>query len=67
MGDRDRRVAAHIAGACLTREGCPLLWLLPARLALLNLSTEGPVERWIIGPALGVIALVLIWHLTNTP
>lgn len=58
--------AAHIAGDCLTKEGCPLLWPAGWRLSLLHLTTEGPVERFLIGPALGVVAVILAWHLTDT-
>lgn len=58
--------AAHVAGDCLTTQGCPLLWPAGWRLSLLNLSTHGPVERFLVGPALGVVAVILAWHLTDT-
>lgn len=53
--------AAHIAGDMLTKEGCPLGWpLLRTRLKVWTLTTDGPVERLVVGPALGVAALVLL-------
>lgn len=54
-------VAAHIVGDMLTKEGCPLAWpVSKLRLKVLTLTTDGPVERLVIGPALGVAALVLL-------
>lgn len=58
--------AVHVAGDCLTREGCPLLWPVSSRrVAVLQLRTEGPVERWVIGPGLAVVAVVSIWQLAD--
>lgn len=57
--------AAHIAGDCLTEEGCPLLWPARWRVSLLPLSTHGLIERLVVGPALGVIAIVLVWQLSD--
>lgn len=51
---------AHLAGDCLTKEGCPLLW--PRRthymISIIH-RTGNAVERWVFGPlfALGTIAL----------
>lgn len=59
-------VMAHIVGDCLTKEGCPLLWPLPWRLAVLPLTTHGTIERLIIGPGLGVVAVILIWQLSDS-
>lgn len=53
---------AHLAGDCLTKEGCPLLW--PRRghymLPLIQ-RTGNAVEQWVFGPlfALGTIALLV--------
>lgn len=58
-------MATHIAGDCLTEEGCPLLWPLGWRVSLLNLTTDGWVERLLIGPVLGLLSVVLIWNLTD--
>ena len=52
--------AAHIAGDCLTKEGCPLLWPLRVRVSVLRLTTGGWVERFVVGPGLVVGAAVLI-------
>ncbi|GAB2733115.1 metal-dependent hydrolase [Nocardioides pakistanensis] len=53
-------VAAHIAGDMLTKEGCPLLWPISRqRFKVLMLTTEGFTERTIIGPGLGLLAVVL--------
>lgn len=57
--------AAHIAGDCLTEEGCPLLWPMPWRVSLLHLKTEGLVERFVVGPLLGLSAAILIWKLSD--
>lgn len=55
---------AHIAGDLLTEQGCPLLWpALPTRFKVANLTTDHFTERVIIGPALGVAALVLLWQI----
>lgn len=58
-------VAAHIAGDCLTEEGCPLLWPVRWRLSILPLRTEGVVERFVVGPGLAVVAAVLVWQLSD--
>lgn len=58
-------VAAHIVGDCLTEEGCPLLWPIPWRISLLPLETEGLVERFVVGPVLGLAAVVLVWQLSD--
>ena len=58
--------AAHIAGDCLTREGCPLAWPLNQnRFALLHLRTDSWAERLLIGPGLGLAAIVLAGHRTD--
>lgn len=59
---------AHIAGDMLTPEGCPLLWLpkwlpLPAavrkitryRFGIGLVKTQGPIEGFIVAPALAVL------------
>lgn len=53
--------AAHIAGDCLTKEGCPLLWPLRHRVAVLRLTTGGWIERFLVGPGLGLVAAALVW------
>jgi membrane-bound metal-dependent hydrolase YbcI (DUF457 family) len=58
-------VGAHVVGDCLTEEGCPLLWPAPWRVSLLPLQTEGPVERYLVGPGLGLAAALLVWQLTD--
>lgn len=59
-------VVAHLAGDILTREGCPLLWPLSRRrVSLMHFTTDGLIERLVIGPGLGVIALVLVWQQTG--
>ena len=53
-------VLAHIAGDMLTKEGCPLLYpFWKKRFHVLSLTTEGPVERLFVGPALGAAAIGL--------
>lgn len=53
-------VAAHIAGDMLTKQGCPLLWPIGRhRFNVLRLTTEGFTERTIVGPGLGLFAVVL--------
>lgn len=67
--DRDRGrtgIAAHIAGDCLTRDGCPLLWPLTSRrFHLLSIRTDSPTERLLIGPAFMLVALWLAWRLVD--
>lgn len=59
-------IAAHIAGDCLTREGCPLLWpLTEHRFRLLSIRTDSAIERLLIGPALMLVALWLAWRLVD--
>lgn len=59
-------MAAHIAGDCLTCEGCPLLWpLISRRFHLLSIRTDSLIERLLIGPALMLVALWLAWRLVD--
>lgn len=59
-------LAAHIVGDCLTREGCPLLWpFSPRRLSLLGVRTDSPIERYLIGPGLVLIAIVMASRLVD--
>ena len=58
-------VAAHVVGDCLTEEGCPLLWPIPWRVSVLPLETEGLIERYVVGPVLGLAAVVLVWQLSD--
>lgn len=53
--------ATHIAGDLLTDEGCPLLWPAPPRLALGLVTTDGLVERLLIGPAAFLAAAALAY------
>ena len=51
---------AHLAGDCLTMEGCPLWWPHEAAVRLPVIRRTGNrVERWLFGPAfaLGTLAL----------
>lgn len=52
-------VAAHILGDMLTQEGCPLLWPHQRRHRLAALTTDGIVERWVVGPLLALALLQL--------
>jgi membrane-bound metal-dependent hydrolase YbcI (DUF457 family) len=53
-------VAAHITGDMLTKGGCPLFWpFWRHRFNVLRLTTEGFTERAIVGPVLGLVAIVL--------
>ena len=59
-------VAAHIAGDMLTKEGCPLFWpVWRHRFNVLRLTTEGFTERVVVGPALGLVALILALYQTG--
>ncbi|MCD0451043.1 metal-dependent hydrolase [Actinocorallia sp. API 0066] len=50
----------HIAGDCLTPQGCPLLWPAPWRFGFpLVPRTDGKVERWIVTPLLTLGVAVL--------
>jgi len=56
--------AVHIVGDMLTKEGCPLLWpISPRRYSITGFRTGGPVEKWLVAPAL-VVAFVglLCWY-----
>lgn len=57
--------AAHVAGDCLTKEGCPLLWPIRWRVSVLPLTTQGTIERLVVGPVLGCVAIVLVWQLSD--
>lgn len=59
--------AAHVAGDLLTQQGCPLLWPARQRTSLLGLTTGGVVERFVVGPALGGVAALLIWWQVGGP
>lgn len=49
---------AHLAGDCLTPEGCPLLWPLGTRYEVAVIPhTGGPVERFVVTPML-VLAII---------
>ena len=50
---------AHLLGDMLTIEGCPLLWpFTKTRFHVLSLTTGHFTERVIVGPLLGVVAVV---------
>jgi membrane-bound metal-dependent hydrolase YbcI (DUF457 family) len=54
-------VLTHLAGDCLTRQGCPLLWPIPARFRIPVIQRTGnAVENWAFAPAfaLGTAALL---------
>lgn len=54
-------VLAHLAGDCLTKEGCPLLWPRPRHWIFPVVQRTGNrVERWLFAPAfaLGTAALL---------
>lgn len=56
--------AAHLVGDMLTREGVPLLWPVSTRRCrIASLSTGGTIEQLLVGPGLGLRALVLGWQL----
>jgi len=57
-------IAAHIAGDMLTKEGCPLFYpFWKFRFHILSLTTGGPTERAVVGPALGLAAVGLcLWQ-----
>jgi membrane-bound metal-dependent hydrolase YbcI (DUF457 family) len=58
-------VLAHLAGDCLTKEGCPLLWPKPTRCTLGVIRRTGnAVERWIFAPMFiaGTVALLALGH-----
>lgn len=62
-------VTAHIAGDCVTGDGCPLAWPLSGRDVGVHLFNVGSaVERFAVRPALtvGLVALVIAhsgwWH-----
>lgn len=44
--------AAHLLADCLSPAGCPLLWPLRGRTALPLVRTGGPLETWLVRPAL---------------
>lgn len=51
--------ATHIAGDCLTKQGCPLLWpFSPKRLRLSGMKTNGRFEMWVVRPV-AVVGLVI--------
>lgn len=53
-------ILAHLAGDCLTREGCPLLWPRQRHFMLAVVARTGNrVERWLFAPvfAVGTVAL----------
>jgi len=54
-------VLAHLAGDCLTKQGCPLLWPIPRRFRIPVIQHTGnAVENWGFAPAfaLGTVALL---------
>lgn len=62
----------HLFGDCLTKEGCPLLWPVPARMGVpLIRHTGNKLETAFLSPAMTVGACVLLWvstapgHLTK--
>lgn len=51
---------AHIAGDMLTKEGCPLAWPVSKfRVRFASITTGHFTEEVVIGPGLGVVAVVL--------
>lgn len=59
---------AHVLGDLLTREGCPLLWPVSrSRHRLMTLTTHGLAERLLIGPALALVAVLLLIHQAGGP
>lgn len=54
--------ATHLAGDCLTKEGCMLLWPDKHKYRLTQMKTNGVVEKFVVAPVLliAVIGLVLI-------
>lgn len=58
-------ILAHLAGDCLTREGCPLLWPKPRHYMLAVIRRTGnKVETWLFAPVFtaGTIALVVLFR-----
>lgn len=58
-------ILAHLAGDCLTCEGCPLLWPKPRHYMLAVIRRTGnKVETWVFTPtfAAGTIALVVLFR-----
>lgn len=54
-------ILAHLAGDCLTREGCPLLWPRRRHFMLAAIRRTGNrVERWLFAPAFAVGAVALL-------
>jgi membrane-bound metal-dependent hydrolase YbcI (DUF457 family) len=61
-------ILAHLAGDCLTREGCPLLWPRKRHYMLAAIQRTGnAVERWLFAPLFGIgtIALIALPALTR--
>jgi membrane-bound metal-dependent hydrolase YbcI (DUF457 family) len=51
---------AHVAGDCLTPEGCPVFWPLQWRMGIpLVPRTDGNVEKWVVTPILTLGGIVL--------
>ena len=65
-------VVTHLAGDCLTTEGCPLwlplsgvhAWLLPRSL---RFETGHAAERWLVSPALLALLGCLAWRGLSAP
>jgi membrane-bound metal-dependent hydrolase YbcI (DUF457 family) len=56
---------AHLAGDCLTKEGCPLLWPVPVRFGVpLIRHTGNKLETLVLSPAMTVGACALLWFST---
>lgn len=54
-------ILAHLAGDCLTREGCPLLWPRRRHYMLAAIRRTGnAVERWLFAPVFGVATIALL-------
>lgn len=53
--------ASHIAGDLLTGDGVALFHPLRSRVRVAGLRTGGVVEKLLVGPSLGIMAVVLVW------
>ena len=51
---------AHVAGDCLTPEGCPVFWPIQWRMGIpLVPRTDGNVEKWLVTPILTLGGIIL--------